>query len=62
MIFDLLRDFIHLLPLSLTVCLALFSDPKIIVALLSLLQTSSFFSCFIRKNKGASCSASHLSL
>ena len=29
MIFDLLRDLIHLLPLSLAVCLGLFSDPKI---------------------------------
>jgi len=36
MIFDLLRDLIHLLPLSLAICLGLFSDPKIPVVLLCL--------------------------
>ena len=36
MIFDLLRDLIHLLPLSLAICLGLFSDPKIPAVLLCL--------------------------
>ncbi len=49
MIFDLLRDLIHLLPLSLAVCLALFSDPKIIVALLCL--ASDFFFLFLLYQK-----------
>ena len=36
MIFDLLRDLIHLLPLSLAICLGLFPDPKIPAVLLCL--------------------------
>ena len=36
MIFDFLRDLIHLLPLSLAICLGLFSDPKIPAVLLCL--------------------------
>ncbi len=49
MIFDFLRDLIHLLPLSLAVCLALFSDPKIIVALLCL--ASDLFFLFLLYQK-----------
>ena len=45
MIFDLLRDLIHLLPLSLAVCLGLFSDPKIPVVPLCL--SSDFFFLFL---------------
>ena len=45
MIFDLLRDLIHLLPLSLAVCLDLFSDPMIPVVPLCL--SSDFFFLFL---------------
>ncbi len=45
MIFDLLRDLIHLLPLSLAVCLGLLSDPKIPVVPLCL--SSDFFFLFL---------------
>ena len=48
MIFDLLRDLIHLLPLSLAICLGLFSDPKIPAVLLCLCSDFLFLFLLVR--------------